>query len=336
MPISYEELEAIVARSSRGATPAGSPTPGACPKCGYPWSAGEPACAACGLILARFLAHADAAAGAITAPGLAPTLPALPFEGEPGETSATEPPPETRRIDRAGWRALGIGAGTALVLSIFPFVRFIFSYLVVLLHEFSHAACGWLFGYPSVPAFDFSYGGGVTMHGERQWPLVILVLGALGWLGWRFRSHPRARTGIIIAGAVYALFAFTNAHEPLIVFMGHGGELIFAGLFIYRAISGSACRIAMERPVYSFCGFFILFHDIAFALKLINDFEARVEYEEAKGGGHWMDFSRLAEEFFHTELQTVAWVFLLLCLLPVPLAFFLHRKREPVPGEPLS
>jgi hypothetical protein len=50
-------------------------------------------------------------------------------------------------------------------------------------------------------------------------------------------------------------------------------------------------------------------------------------YEAAKGGGHWMDFSRLAEEYFRVPLDFIAGAFFLLCLLPPLLGLGLSWLR---------
>src|SRR5258705_7805858 len=65
-------------------------------------------------------------------------------------------------LSRDAWRALGIGAVLAVVLTLIPFTRILFQPLITIVHELGHAVVAWMFGYPAVPAFDFSYGGGVT------------------------------------------------------------------------------------------------------------------------------------------------------------------------------
>ena len=63
------------------------------------------------------------------------------------------------RIRRGGWLAFAIGLGLAVLTELWPLLRSLIGYFVVLVHELGHAASGWLFGYPSLPAFDFTYGG---------------------------------------------------------------------------------------------------------------------------------------------------------------------------------
>jgi hypothetical protein len=236
-------------------------------------------------------------------------------------------------MDREALKSLAIGLGLAVGILLVPFLRFVLGYLTILVHELGHAVAGWLFGYPSIPAFDFRYGGGVTGHESRQLPIVIAVLGALGYAIWYCRRHRLAAAIAGAATALYALAAFTPLHQALITFMGHGSELVFAGIFLYRAISGSAIKHAVERPLYAMVGFFIVLSDMRFAWGLIHDAGARAAYEEAKGGGHWMDFSLLAERHLQMELATVAGLFWLACLIP-PLAAWLVYSRKRISQVP--
>jgi hypothetical protein len=225
-------------------------------------------------------------------------------------------PPPSREIDRAGWIALGLGLGLATLTELLPFLRVLVGYFVVLVHEFGHALAGWLFGYPSIPAFDFRYGGGVTSHQQQMILLVGMVYAALASLLWVFRGNRLSQGAVAATMAVYTLLLATDGANVMMLAMGHGAELLFAALFIHRALSGRACRLAAERPLYAWIGFHIVFHDLRFAWGLVSSSFQRELYGDAKGGGHWMDFSRLSNEFFGVSLETVAGVFLLLCLLP--------------------
>lgn len=225
-------------------------------------------------------------------------------------------------------RTLLVGAGLGLIFYAMPFTRFVLSYLVILVHELGHALFGWLFGYPSIPAFDFMYGGGVTMHDARQMPIVFIVLGLLAVLAWRLR---RNLAGCLVASAlalVYAILAFSSGHEVLILFMGHGTELVFCALFLQRGLSGSACRIPVERPLYVMLAAFIWVHDLVFAYRLATSDAARADYGAAKGGGHWMDFDRIAREFLHVELGSVAGIFFFACVAAPLAGWFFAEKRE--------
>ncbi|MDH4017498.1 MAG: hypothetical protein OEV20_09170 [Actinomycetota bacterium] len=243
-----------------------------------------------------------------------------PFEEAPAEPGAGGAPLEMQDdahgLDTAGWWALGLGLGLAVATLVVPLLETLVGYFVVLVHEMGHAAAGWLFGYPSLPAFDFRYGGGVTTHaGEQSRFIVVAVLCGLAVLGLAFRAN-RLTLGVV-AGvtAVYAGLAFTGAHEAVIVAMGHGGELIFAFVFLQRAFTGSACKLPAERPLYAWIGFYIVFYSTGFAWRLATSALARAQYADAKGGGHWMDFSRLGRDHAHLSVEAIAGIFLVLCLV---------------------
>lgn len=225
-----------------------------------------------------------------------------------------------RGIEPAGWAAVGAGVLLAGLTELWPLLRVLVGHFVVLLHELGHALAGWVLGYPSLPAFDFRYGGGVTLHQDRMPLLVVGVYALLLFLAWLFRSNRVSLAATLAAIVVYTGLVFTRAGEAAIIAMGHGGELFFAGLFLHRALSGRACHHAAERTAYAWIGFHVVFHDMRFSWGLLTNAFQREMYGEAKGGGHWMDFSRLADEFFGVPLELVAGAFLLLCLLPPAVA----------------
>jgi len=299
----------------------------ACPKCAFE-SDGAAECARCGLVFARWRPR-DAA------PALAAetTLAAAPTDEHAAELSsgahgvATCAAREVR-IDRTGWLSVGGGLLAALLALQLPLVQAALSGLSVLVHEMGHAAFGWLYGYPSIPAFDFSYGGGVTLQHERS----LLVLGAVVAAGgcgvYALRAHALLRNVLAALLALHVAVALTPAHEVAILAMGHGGELCFATLALHRALSGRGCKLEAERPLYGLVGWFLVLSGAQFAWRLRTSAFHRDLYAEAKGGGHWMDFSRLADEHFHTSLETVATGFLLACCIPPVLALAVQRLRR--------
>ena len=218
-------------------------------------------------------------------------------------------------VDREATRALAWGAGGALLVFAFPFTRFVASYLAILVHELGHAVAGWVFGYPAIPAFDFLFGGGVTFHTGRNGVMLACVYGLLGAAAWWARRRTTLLLLIGIATGLHAILSMTRAHEAIQVAAGHLSELVSAGLFLHRALAGTGLRTPAERPAYAFAGSFLVLNAVAFAWKLATSDAARVEYGAAKGGGHWMDFSRLAAEFLGWELGTVARLYLVLAVV---------------------
>ena len=65
-----------------------------------------------------------------------------------------------------------------------------------------------------------------------------------------------------------------------------------------------------------------------FAYRLIYSHEHRWMYENAKGGGHWMDFDRLAREFLLVDLSEIAHTFMLASAAPLILTLALYSMRD--------
>ncbi len=236
--------------------------------------------------------------------------------------------PEPRHLEQFDLLVLVSGAIAALVIMQFPLPDHIFRTFTILVHEMGHAIAGWLFGYPSLPAFDLMYGGGVTVHWDRSTLLILVFYLLSGALIFMYRTKPLTVLVLSAMVVIHLLFSLTAAHQALILFMGHGTELVIAAIFFYRGLSGAAVVHPAERPLYCLIACFIVFSDLGFAYGLWKSPEARELYGEAKCGGHWMDFSRLANDYFHTDLATVAYVFFLCCLMPLVVGFLMFRYQE--------
>jgi len=110
--------------------------------------------------------------------------------------------------------------------------------------------------------------------------------------------------------------------------MGPGAELVVSAVFLHRGLSGRTCHHRAERFAYAFLGWFVILDNLRFAHRLLTSAFQREIYAEAKGGGHWMDFSVLAEQHLHVALEQVAALFLILCLLAPTLAVLGNWNRR--------
>lgn len=241
----------------------------------------------------------------------------------------TPPPPAVQSVTPAGRKNLGIGAVLGVVLFALPFTRFVLSYLDVLAHELGHALAAWGFGFPAVPAFDWRYGGGVTLSNERSIAVLLICYGIFAVLLFRLRARPGPRNLLSALLVVYSIAAFTPLHEIVQLAMGHAMELLIAGIFLYRAIAGRAVTHAVERPLYAACAVFMILQNTALAWGLMRSAEARELYGAAKGGGHWMDLSRIAHDYLGVGLPAVAFLLFLACLA-TPCASYLAYRYEPL------
>lgn len=331
-----------------------------CPKCGFEQSETNAECARCGVIFAKLGLQppGDLSERSITArePSTFQRAVVLgPEKGDPlnqsaasriavgalavgqevheefgGEESESEieAPPEPLHMHKEDWIVLAVSLGIVAVVFAVPLLKHIFSTLTILVHEMGHMIFGWVLGYPSAPAFDLTYGGGVTLHTDRSTLLLIVIYALLAFLVFYFRRNIRALIFLLTITSIHVLLTATRLNEVTILFMGHGTELLIAGIFFYRALSGAAVVHSVERPLYAAIAFFIVFSDVGFAYQLMTSPFARAEYADAKGGGHWMDFSRIAIDHLHVNLTSVAFVFFLCCLITLPVGFLAFRYQE--------
>jgi hypothetical protein len=276
-----------------------------CPQCNFENEDSAESCRMCGVIFAK-----------------------LQRAGEPAAPVAVgKSIPEVNRLDGKARTALIIGTLLAIGAHCFTFPKIALQGLTTLVHEMGHAAAGWLFGCPSIPAFDLRYGGGVTTIQNRDDKLMWLVLVGILGLAFYFRKNLPALGLFIGAAVLYLICSYTVTYKIIIMFMGHGMELLIAGLFLYRALSGRSVFHELERIAYALVAVFILIQDVMFAWNLTFSANARMWYGRAKGGGHWMDFSQIAERYLHVGMPSVTFFFLLLCLVVPVAAVLLHRYQ---------
>ena len=248
------------------------------------------------------------------------------------------------RIGRGEWTILGSGLGAAALIYAVPLTRFIFSAMVTLFHEFGHAVVGWTLGYPSLPAFDFVYGGGFTHRGTFHPSIAVAIAAGFAYLAWLFRRNGRTLT---LIGAIFLIWLLAVSaewrREILIAGAGHAFEFILAGIFFYQALSGSGLRSRdFERPLAAFAAFFVQIHSMLFALKLQRDPAFLAWYREGKGGALMNDLEEVALDLqIHLGIQPgitgVAKMLFLFSFVPITAAliWYFFRSRWHSALEPL-
>lgn len=287
-----------------------------CPKCGFENAEHAPECARCGVIFAKLTRET---------PHVPEYVPPYVVEEERVSDG---------RMGREELKILGAGLAAAILVYTIPFTRYVFSLLVTLFHEFGHAVMGWLMGYPSIPAFDFVYGGGLTHHGAFQLAIALAIAAGFGWLGWLFRQNRKA---LAIVGVVFLVWLFLVTkewrRELAFAMAGHLSELILAGIFFYKALAGVGWRNpGVERPLGAFAAFFVQIHSMLFALRLVRDPAFLDWYREGKGGALMNDLDRVAADLniylgWNPEIAGVAKMLLVFSLVPMAVALVWHFER---------
>ncbi len=229
------------------------------------------------------------------------------------------------QITRESWQALGIGFALAAGLSALGFLRVIFYGFVIMVHELGHAGAHWVFGQPAIPAVNLLFGGGITLSFGQSKLLLLLIYGGLGYLIYCLRGTPRLTVILGALTMVYSFCLWGSWDESLPIFMGHGLEAGAIAICLYLGMSGQLCRFAFDQTIYAMLGWFTLFQSADFAWKLQTDFVTQSIYRDGIGGMLDNDFVKLESSYWGWPLESIALLFLVLCLGAPVVAFLMYR-----------
>jgi len=296
-----------------------------CPRCSAEAPDHAIDCPSCGIIFAKWRPPRPSQR-------VEPVEQSAPVEGIAGPwvtlaDPPLPPPPETLGIPHPGWKAAAIGLGMAFVLTFFPFLSFILSPITTMVHEIGHTAVLWLFGYPAIPAFDFANGGGITMSDLERSPSAIWAWAiALLALGWWQRENTKALAALGALALVY-FWLYNSVRETLAITLGgHAGEIAFGALFLYRGLTGWGCKMELERPLYAFLAFMILFGSIRLGVNLTGNTIEKQWYLQGKGG---IDHDLVTgAQILSWRLESAARALILFTLLAIPASFAAASMRK--------
>lgn len=294
----------------------------ACPKCGFESPEGATECPRCGIVFGKWVSDA-------------PPLP-LPVATATQEAAVgDEDDVADGRIGAKELRILGTGLVAAIIVYAIPFTRFVFSAIVTLFHEMGHAVVGWLLGYPSIPAFDFVYGGGITPHGAFRLPIALAVAAGFGYLGYLFRENRPVVAVIAVSFLIWLILVSAEWRRDIAFSAaGHISEFVLAAILFYQALAGIGWRNPdLERPLGAFVAFFVQINSMSFAWRLMHDADFLAWYKEGKGGMLMNDLESIALDLhIHTPLNPgiigVTRLLFLFGFLPIAVALIWYFQRS--------
>lgn len=207
-------------------------------------------------------------------------------------------------------------------------------YTRIFFHELGHCVTLWLFGYPSVPTFDFQHGGGMVYPVMGRVWLVqgIVFAGMVAGVYCLCRRdgvlfdgerRPLLVAALLLSLATLAL-AFTEWHNAAVDFMGYGAEIGIAVFCIGRAALGMTRYGVVERYLNMVFGLFVLGINVLLLLGLRTSDVVREAYAMQKGGEMQGDFEKIAERL-GVGVQSVAGGSLAYMALMVALGFVILR-----------
>lgn len=208
-------------------------------------------------------------------------------------------------------------------------------YMAVFFHELGHAAGGWVFGYLSLPSFDFQHGGGMTYYLNRSMLFVcavsaLMLMGAIT-LYKNLHIVPAFVLGGLIP--VHAALALTGAHDIVLSFMGHAAEMVIAVFCLMRAVLGHTAGGAAERWLNMIFGFYLVGRNLILSGGILFSDVARIAYSMQKGEHNFGDFSRMAEalDVSITVISSFSIVFLV--VLMALGGWIVWRQKAPVGSD---
>lgn len=277
----------------------------ACPACGRSNEGEALVCDLCGEVLRRGRVEAPARSAAAVFP-------------------LTESTVAPASASREPWIYLAIGAVTAPIFALTPLLGFMGWFLASLVHEMGHSAVAWFFGMPAFPAISLE-GHAVSVHSEPIVVFAIFVWAGLGGAAWKLLEGRARWIALGIVGVVYPLLAFTNAKEVLHLLAGHGGELAFGALALWKTLDGGFTESRLERALYGTVGWYLLGTNAKLCLGLMFSASSREWYGENGSFGLTNDMIRAAEDVLHWRLQSVAFLMLVATIAALAAAFGLWR-----------
>ncbi|MGE4312923.1 MAG: hypothetical protein AB7E85_01465 [Pseudobdellovibrionaceae bacterium] len=217
-------------------------------------------------------------------------------------------------------------------------------YMATFFHELGHTLFLWLFGYFTLPSFDFVHGGGMAWYfGGQNIVILITVWAALAYGIWHFQFNRLVQAGLGLLLAISLCFSFTDQYMSVADFMGPAAEPLIAAFFLFRALFDVAPRGNLERFLNAYFGWGLILQVFINAQGLLNSVAYRLVYYEQKGSHGFGDFDKIAERVSFLSFENIVWIWgimALACLIvPFVLRAFWDKYEEveiPQKGEEKS
>ena len=110
---------------------------------------------------------------------------------------------------------------------------------------------------------------------------------------------------------------------------GHGGELVFAGIFFWRAWTGGFTHSMQERYTYASLACFLVVANLVFHFKLMTSAAYRMYYVSPGSGSFGLenDYLRVARDYMGVSLATVGGMMFLVNAVLLPVVVWRLARR---------
>ena len=238
-------------------------------------------------------------------------------------------------------RILGMSQGTyyvvaglvlAPVFTLTPYLRIVGWVFSAIVHETGHTLFALAVGCPAVPALSLTGHGAATIHGRQYVILALAVWAAIGWLAWCvFRNFPEKwlRSLAIGLAVAYPALAFHSTTRQMgHLLSGHLGELLVAGIFLWRSRTGLFTEEGFERLLYACLGWFLIFRNAYLCFGIAFLPSVYKWYYSSGSFGLTNDYVRAADHVMHVNIKWIVLPMLLLAVATGALSLWLGRKAS--------
>jgi hypothetical protein len=210
-----------------------------------------------------------------------------------------------------GWIGLGMG------------------YMGTFFHELGHTALAWFYGYPTLPMFDFTHGGGLALSTSGQQIFILIAVWAALISGyWHFKDYFFIKWGCAALLGLNLAFAFNDGHEFFINFMGPAAQPLVAGFLLFRALFDLAPRGALERFLNAAIGLAMFGAVFIDGLGLLSRSAHRLSYFQQKGAHGFGDFDKIGYQLPLLGFHGIVYIWLLLALICFIVPLYLYKRSK--------
>ncbi len=200
--------------------------------------------------------------------------------------------------------------------------------LQAIVHEGGHTLMSLALGRFALPRISLDGHVPYTMVSDSRmlWlcAFVWLVLLFLAYEAWRSKFLRITATS---AAVLYPFIALSNRYSQLAILLaGHGAELLFAGICLWRAQTGLFTHHQVERAAYSIVGWYFVFSNFLMCLDLLRNPATRAQYIAGSEPGHINDYVVAAYDTLAlTSIQPVVIAMLIASIAVYPITLLYAR-----------
>ncbi len=243
-------------------------------------------------------------------------------------------PPQTRLSPRVtGFLYAGLGLLFVPLIQSTCLTRIMGWLFQAIVHEGGHTLMALALGRPALPRISLDGHVPFTMVGQHQmlWlcAFVWIVLLTLAHQAWKNKF---LRITATAAAVLYPFIALSPRYSQLAILLaGHGAELLFAGICLWRAQTGLFTHNQLERALYGIVGWYFVFANFFMCLGILRDPATRTDYINGSEPGHINDYVVVAYDvLILTSIQPVVIVMLLasIAVYPITLLYAKGLNRQ--------